>query len=112
MSLAITRRLFCAGTLVPAATLWLPGCGGGLGETDAPAQSAAIAMRAAALAPPPGLAPNRRAHAARNVRLQGQRAARRVQGAQARTASRPLALCRVAKRTMVANGCAISTRRT
>jgi hypothetical protein len=58
MSQAITRRLFCAGTLVPAATLWLPGCGGGLGETDAPAQWAAIAMRAAALAPPPGLPPN------------------------------------------------------
>lgn len=58
MSFPITRRLFCAGTLLPAATLWLPGCGGGLGETDAPAQWAAIAMRAAALAPPPGLAPN------------------------------------------------------
>jgi PAP2 superfamily len=58
MSLLITRRLFCAGAMVPAATLWLPGCGGGLGETDATAQWAAIAMRAGALAAPPGLPPN------------------------------------------------------
>lgn len=58
MSHPITRRLFCAGTLLPAATLWLPGCGGGLGETDAPAQWADIAMRAVALAPPPGLPPH------------------------------------------------------
>jgi hypothetical protein len=58
MTHPITRRLFCAGALLPAATLWLPGCGGGRGDTGAPAQWAAIAMRAAALAPPPGLPPH------------------------------------------------------
>jgi hypothetical protein len=72
----ISRRTFCAGTaLVPAATLLLPGCGGGgttvvseqpgsgplrafATSTEAPARWADIAMRAAALAPVPGLPPH------------------------------------------------------
>ncbi|MEO6744684.1 MAG: hypothetical protein ABIS28_17135, partial [Caldimonas sp.] len=72
----ISRRSFCAGTaLLPAATLFLPGCGGGgdaasfeqpaagplravVPSTEAPAQWADIAMRAAALAPVPGLPPH------------------------------------------------------
>ena len=74
MSTLISRRLFCSGTLLPVAAL-LPGCGGGgvdagpqaqaLGigngrhlATDAPSQWADIAMRAAALAAPPGLPPH------------------------------------------------------
>lgn len=75
MSTLISRRIVCAGSLLPVAAL-LPGCGGsgetasgpeaqpmGLRDgrhlaTDAPAQWADIAMRAAALAAPPGLAPN------------------------------------------------------
>jgi hypothetical protein len=73
MSTPISRRLFCAGTLLPVAAL-LPGCGGGgsdagpqaqaLGigagrhlDTAAPARWAGIAIRAAALGPPPGLPP-------------------------------------------------------
>ena len=70
----VSRRKFCASTLLPVAgALWLPGCGGGgTGDgsptqsvalaargharaTDAPARWAEIAMRAAALAP--GLPP-------------------------------------------------------
>lgn len=72
MKSLMTRRSFCASTLLPVAgTLWLPGCGGG-GEshatqsaalavrghalaTGAPARWAEIAMRVAALAP--GLPP-------------------------------------------------------
>ncbi len=52
-----SRRTFClAATALPAAS-WLTACGGGRFDTDAPAQWAAIAIRAAALAPPPGLPP-------------------------------------------------------
>ena len=61
MSTLISRRLFCAAGVLPAATLWLPGCGGGNDDppsTDAPAQWADIAMRAVALAAPPGLPPH------------------------------------------------------
>ena len=71
----ISRRTFCAGTaLLPATTLFLTGCGGGgtiegseqpaagplraSPSTEAPAQWADIAMRAAALAPVPGLPPH------------------------------------------------------
>ena len=53
----ISRRTFCAASLLPAATVWLPGCGGGLFDTDAPALWAEIAFRAVALAPAPGLPP-------------------------------------------------------
>jgi PAP2 superfamily len=61
MSTRISRRLFCAATVLPAATLWLPGCGGGDDDppnTSAPAQWADIAMRAVALAAAPGLPPH------------------------------------------------------
>lgn len=61
MGTLISRRMFCAGTLLPAATLWLPGCGGGddsKPDTAATARWADIAMRAAALAAPPGLPPH------------------------------------------------------
>jgi PAP2 superfamily len=61
MSQLITRRLFCAGTLIPAATLWLPGCGGNDDpdlSTAAPAHWAGVAGQAAALAPAPGLPPH------------------------------------------------------
>ena len=74
MSTLISRRVVCASGLLPFAAL-LPGCGGGgtdtgpqaqalgIGDgrhlaTDAPAQWADIAMRAAALAAPPGLPPH------------------------------------------------------
>jgi hypothetical protein len=53
----ITRRSFCAGTLMSGATLWLPACGGGAFDTEAPAQWAQIAFRAVASAPPPGFPP-------------------------------------------------------
>ena len=53
----IDRRNFCLAAGLPAASSWLAACGGGRFDTDAPAQWAAIAMRAAALAPPPGLPP-------------------------------------------------------
>ncbi|HZT55837.1 MAG TPA: vanadium-dependent haloperoxidase [Burkholderiaceae bacterium] len=73
MRTLISRRTFCAGTLLPAtAALLLPGCGGGGSDptqsaafsvrghafaTAAPALWADIAMRAAAVLPPPGLPP-------------------------------------------------------
>ena len=62
MSTLITRRIFCAGGLLPPATLWLPACGGSDDDTppatDAPARWADVAIRANALAPPPGLPPH------------------------------------------------------
>lgn len=61
MSTLISRRLFCAGALLPAATLWLPGCGGSddsTPDTAAPAHWADVAMRAVALAAAPGLPPH------------------------------------------------------
>jgi PAP2 superfamily len=52
-----SRRTFClAATAVPLMGT-LAACGGGRSQTDAPALWAGIAMRAAALAPPPGLPP-------------------------------------------------------
>lgn len=53
----ITRRRFCAGTLMSGTTLWLPACGGGAFDTDAPARWAQIAFRAVGSAPPPGFPP-------------------------------------------------------
>ena len=74
MKPSLSRRSFCAGTaLLPAATLWLPGCGGG-GSTDASEQPTAGPLRAggrirahasgptsrarSGLAAAPGLPPN------------------------------------------------------
>ena len=59
MSANLTRRTVCVASLLPVAVpliACLPGCGGGF-DTDAPAQWAGIAVRAAALAPAPGLPP-------------------------------------------------------
>jgi len=73
MGTFISRRMVCAGALLPVAAL-LPGCGGGGPEPDAgaqalgigdgrhldtaaPARWADIAIRAGALAPAPGLPP-------------------------------------------------------
>jgi PAP2 superfamily len=53
----LNRRLFCAAGLAPVVAAGLAACGGGRFDTDAPAHWAGIAMRAAALAPPPGLPP-------------------------------------------------------
>lgn len=53
----LNRRSFCLAATLPATASWLSACGGGRFDTDAPAQWATIAMRAAALAPPPGLPP-------------------------------------------------------
>ncbi len=53
----LSRRTFCLATAPLATAPWLTACGGGRFDTDAPANWAAIAIRAAALAPPPGLPP-------------------------------------------------------
>lgn len=53
----LNRRNFCLAATLPATASWLTACGGGKFDTEAPALWANIAMRAAALAPPPGLPP-------------------------------------------------------